>query len=61
MVILVILAIIGIAAIFAVLYWLCSTKFPKIGNKIDETVSAIGSKFKKKDSEIVEDLNKLDK
>lgn len=61
MVILVLLAIIGMAAIFAVLYWLCSVKFPKIGSKIDKAVSAVGSKFKKKDTETVEDLNKLDK
>lgn len=61
MVILIILALVGIVAIFAVLYWLISTKFPKVGEKIDSTISSIGKKFKKKDSETVEDLNKLDK
>ena len=62
MVVLVILAIIGILAIFAGLYYLCSTKFPKVGNKIDEGVEKVVSKFKKnKDSETVSELDKLDK
>lgn len=62
MVVLTILAVIGIAAIFAVGYYLVVSKCPKIGDKICDFVEKVGSSFKRrKDSETVEDLNKLDK
>lgn len=62
MVVLTILAVIGIAAIFAVGYWAIVTKCPKIGDKICDFVEKVGSSFKRrKDSETVEDLDKLDK
>lgn len=62
MVVLTIFAIIGIASVFLVGYWIISTKFPKAGDKINKFVGDVGSSLKKKkDSETVEDLNKLDK
>ena len=58
----VIFTIIGFVATFAVAYWAVSTKFPKIGNKISDAVETVGSKFKfRKDSNTVEELDKLDK
>ena len=61
MVVLTIFAIIGIAAVFAVGYWAVSTKFPSVGNKMSNFVEKIGSSFKRKDSQTVEELDKLDK
>ena len=61
MVVLTIFAIIGIAATFTVGYWAITTKCPRVGNKITNAVEKIKSSFSKKDSETVEDLNKLDK
>jgi hypothetical protein len=61
MVILIIFAVIGIGAIFSVAYWAITTKCPKIGDKIVSVVEKIKGSFNKKDSETVEDLNKLDK
>lgn len=56
----VIFAIIGIVAVFAVGFWAFSVKFPKVGNKISEFVEKIISSFKRKDSQTVEELGKLD-
>ena len=61
MVVLTIFAIIGIGTVFAVGYWAITTKYPKVGNKIINVVEKIKNSFNKKDSETVEDLNKLDK
>lgn len=61
MVVLTIFAIIGIAATFAVGYWAITTKCPKAGSKITNVVEKIKNSFGKKDSETVEDLDKLDK
>lgn len=62
MVVLGILAAIGIVAIFVVGYWLVTTKFPKVGAKINKFASDVGSSLKKKkDSQTVEELDKLDK
>lgn len=60
MVVLTIFAIVGIAAAFAVGYWAVSTRFPTVGNKMTELVEKVGSSFKKKDSQTVEELDKLD-
>ena len=54
-------AIVGFAALFAVGYWGITTKYPNAGNKITNVVEKIKNSFSKKDSETVEDLNKLDK
>lgn len=61
MVVLVILAIVGIAAIFAVGFYFVSTKFPKVGTKINDFVGKVFSKFKKEDTNTVDELDKLDK
>ena len=61
MVVLTIFAIIGIGTVFAVGYWAITTKCPNVGNKITNVVEKIKNSFGKKDSETVEDLNKLDK
>ena len=61
MVVLTIFAIIGIGTVFAVGYWAITTKYPKAGNKITNAVEKIKNSFGKKNSETVEDLNKLDK
>jgi len=61
MVVLTIFAIVGIAATFAVGYWAITTKCPRVGNKITNAVEKVKGAFNKKDSETVEDLNKLDK
>ena len=61
MVVLTIFAIIGIGTVFAVGYWAITTKCPKVGTKITNVVEKIKNSFSKKDSETVEDLNKLDK
>ena len=61
MVVLTIFAIIGIGTVFAVGYWAIATKCPNVGNKITNVVEKIKNSFGKKDSETVEDLNKLDK
>lgn len=58
----VVFTVIGIVATFMIAYYAVSTKFPKLGNKINSAVVTMGNKFKfKKDSETVEDLDKLDK
>ena len=61
MVVLTIFAIIGIGTVFAVGYWVVTTKYPKVGNKIINFIEKIKNSFGKKDSETVEGLNKLDK
>jgi hypothetical protein len=61
MVVLTMFAIIGIAATFIVGYWAITTKCPRVGNKITNAVEKVKGAFNKKDSETVEDLNKLDK
>jgi hypothetical protein len=61
MVVLTIFAIIGIAACFAVGYWAISKKCPKAGDKIADSVDKIFGAFKRKDSQTVDELNKLDK
>ena len=62
MVILVLFAIVGILTVLCSLYYLISKKFPKAGNKIDNAIDSVVSKFNKnKDSETVSDLDKLDK
>ena len=61
MVVLMFFAIVGFAALFAVGYWVVTTKYPKVGSKIINVVEKIKNSFSKKDSETVEDLNKLDK
>lgn len=48
MVVLVMLAVVGAAALFALACYGISTKFPKAGDKINEIVEKVGSKFKKK-------------
>ena len=58
----VVFTVIGVVATFMVAYYAVSTKFPKLGDKINNAVAAVGNKFKfRKDSETVEDLDKLDK
>ena len=57
----VIFTIIGIGTVFVVGYWVVTTKYPKVGSKIINVVEKIKNSFSKKDSETVEDLNKLDK
>lgn len=61
MVVLMFFAIVGFAALFTVGYWAITTKYPNAGNKITNVVEKIKNSFGKKDSETVEDLNKLDK
>ena len=61
MVVLMFFAIVGFAALFAVGYWAITTKCPNVGNKITNFIEKIKTSFGKKDSETVEDLNKLDK
>ena len=60
MVVLTSFAIVGIAATFAVGYWAITKKCPKAGDKIINFVEKVKNSFGKKDSETVEDLNKLD-
>lgn len=58
----IVLALVGLASLFCVGYHLCSTKFPKVGNKIDSFVSNIGETFnKRKNKETISELNSLDK
>jgi hypothetical protein len=58
----VVFTVIGVVATFMIAYYTVSTKFPKLGNKINSAVVTVGNKFKfKKNSETVEDLDKLDK
>lgn len=57
----VIFTIIGFGTVFVVGYWVVTTKYPKVGSKIINVVEKIKNSFSKKDSETVEDLNKLDK
>ena len=57
----VVFAIIGIVAVFAVGYWAISTKFPSVGGKITNFVDKVFGAFKRKDSQTVEELDKLDK
>lgn len=61
MVVLVVFAVIGIAATFAVGYYAVSTKFPKVGEKTNDFVGKVFRKFKKEDSNTVSELDKLDK
>lgn len=61
MVVLTIFAIIGIAACFAVGYWAISKKCPKVGDKIADSVDKVFGAFKRKDSQTVDELDKLDK
>ena len=48
MVVLEILAAIGVVAIFIAGYWLVTSKFPNIGEKLNKFVSDVGSSLKKK-------------
>jgi hypothetical protein len=57
----VVFAIIGIVAVFAVGYWAISTKFPSVGNKVANFVDKVFGTFKRKDSQTVDELDKLDK